>query len=286
MTILLREADIGGQAGETLCPRNAPRPGSRWCSGLRAVDDESCDNGDQRVPDGARWERNATQRKQRVYRDLRPRRRACPGSRPASVWLGRRWAAVLVLLWMTSPLLAQDGLESEVSVARVSLERILSVEDGVGGAEKGLGISLDLDHYYRPSFGLRASLGYFQLDADPVRIMGEVVPESFDRDVFYLRMAPLVRLRKSRFAAYAGVGAGIYLSDFVTVISVGSGVRRLRTEVEGGSFSFGVHLEGGVDFDIGDRLLLGTSIVLGEILYQGENLTTVATRVSLGWFVR
>ncbi len=33
------------------------------------------DHGEQRVSDGARWERNLTQRKQRDYRDLRPRRR-------------------------------------------------------------------------------------------------------------------------------------------------------------------------------------------------------------------
>ncbi len=53
--------------------------GFGWCSSPRAMDDEGGDNGEQRAPDGGRCERNATRRKQRVFQQLRPKRRARRG---------------------------------------------------------------------------------------------------------------------------------------------------------------------------------------------------------------
>jgi outer membrane protein with beta-barrel domain len=192
-----------------------------------------------------------------------------------------RWVAGIALaLSLAGPLRAewQQG-----SSGRGAIQILRDVGSEDGSREHGLGLSLDLDAYQTEHLGLRASLGYFQLDGwradDPFG-----GPYRSDLNALYLSLGPILRAPHSLVSPYVTAGAGFYLMDYSSFLEldVGGGARA-RAALTGGSLSLGLHGAGGLDINLGDGFGLGAELSFTDVLSQGRNLELLGLHLGLDY---
>ena len=172
----------------------------------------------------------------------------------------------------------------DTSFARGAVRILEDLGDSRSGSSgDGLGVSLDIDAYRFPGFGLRVSLGYFQLETlEADRPFGE--PRRSDLNALYLSMGPILRARTSVVSPYLTGGAGLYLTDYdaFVEIEVGGGAFA-RTALCCGSLNLGLHGGAGLDVYVGGGFGLGAEVSYTNVLSQGENLQLLGVHLALDY---
>jgi opacity protein-like surface antigen len=197
--------------------------------------------------------------------------------------MSRVWRALATALAVgaLAPSLRAEWQETTSARGAVQFFRELG-SGGLDGGETGLGLSLDLEAYRSDHFGLRASLGYFQLEAWRTESpFGG--PHRSDIDGLYLSLGPILRA-PGLVSPYLTVGAGLYLTDYTSFLDlqVGGGARA-RVALAGGSLNLGLRGGGGLDLDLGDGFGLGAELSYSQVLSQGRNLELLGVHVGLDY---
>jgi Outer membrane protein beta-barrel domain len=171
----------------------------------------------------------------------------------------------------------------DATSGRGAVQFLRSVDSGSGSYDSGLGVSLDVDAYRTENLGLRASLGYFQLEALR-RDDAFGGPYRSDLNALYLSLGPMLRARGSFFSPYLTAGAGFYLTDYASFLEleIGSGARA-RAALTGGSLNLGLHGAGGFDLTLGGGFGLGAELSFTDVLSQGRNLELLGLHLGLDY---
>jgi hypothetical protein len=192
------------------------------------------------------------------------------------------WTTVVILLALAlaaAPPAARAEW-GDASFGRAAMHFVAGLGEDVGD---GLGVSLDLDAYVSEHFGLRGTVGYFQLEALRSQTRSGQ-PYASDLDAIHLGFGPILRYPGRIFSPFVTAGPGLYLTNYSGLFefSVGGG-GRLHAALDGGAINLGLRAGAGVDVYLGQGFGLGAELSYTNVLSHGRNLELVGVHLGLDY---